>query len=639
MRQLRGNTAKFVTVLAVAASLYHMAYAASIFDRLRMPILPVPNMAISLGSILILTLLLKPSIKGATKNVPWYDFVLVALIAAGCGYYAFGYELVLQHGELGYPSTLDVVMGVLVLVGLLEAVRRVMGVGGIIVGLFFLLHMFFSNYLPGFLHGRGYSFYRGMGFLFLTGEGIWGTPMRTAATIIMGYIIFGSFLNASGAGKFFTDVALSLFGSVRGGPAKAAILASALFGTLSGSSSANVAVTGVVTIPLMKSIGYRPHFAAAVEAVASNGGIITPPVMGAIAFIMADFLSIPYWKVCIAAAIPAFLYYLAIFMQVDFEAAKLGLAGIPKSQAPHLKETMIKGGYWLLPLLLLIYLLVVVHYSPVYCALWALVLTVILSLFKKETRLGREKMVHALRESAVVYINVGPACGIAGVIMGSAILTGIGFNLSGGILTIAGQNVFFILVLSAISIFVLGMGMLALPCYIIMVTLVGPALTKAGVLPLAAHMFLVFWGIVSFITPPVCTTTFTAAGIAESNPWQTGMQAVRLGIIAFLVPFMFVYNPELLAQGQPAAIALRTISAMIGVVGLSAGLEGYIFARMHLLERALFALAGVAMMAPGLMLPLAGGIVIALLFLVQMIARRLKVGATLDLLPGRRSQS
>lgn len=606
-RKYKGTLAKLLSALTIAMSLYQVLYVSRVFELLGVFIPKVVYLAISLGFVLVLVFLLFPATGRASRErLPWYDMVFIALSVAGTGYIIFLWstEAAFQYT---YAAPEGVILGLVTIVLVLEATRRMTGLAMPLVVLFFLFHARFSDYFPGLLHGRGYALERIMGHLYVAGqEGIFGMPLGIAATIVVAYVIFAQFLQESGAGKFFIDLAYSLVGHVRGGPAKVAVIASGMFGTISGSPVANVVGTGVITIPMMKRLGYKPHFAAAVEAVASNGGQIMPPVMGAVVFIMCEFLGIPYWGVCVAAALPAVLYYLAVFLMVDAEAVNTGLRGMPRNELPSFRRTIRSGWLHILPLVILIFFLLVVRYAAERAAIYALISLILISMVRKETRIGPAKIARALQEGGKAMLMVSTTCAAAGLIIGSVSLTGLGLRLSSLLVSLSGGNLAVLLVLAAAASFILGMGVTVTACYITLAILVAPALIELGVLPLAAHFFILYWGIVSFITPPVALAAFAAAAIADSDPWRTGWTATRLGAITYIVPFMWVYSPALLMVGSPGEVALAAVTAIIGCVALGGGLGGYLISKVNWVQRGLLLAAALLLLVPGWKTDLAG---------------------------------
>jgi TRAP transporter 4TM/12TM fusion protein len=443
------------------------------------------------------------------------------------------------------------------------------------VVIFFVIHALFTEHFPGILFGRAPSLERLTGDIYLGLGGIFGYPVWIAGTVVITFILFSQLLIESGAGHFFLNLALSLVGGLRGGPAKVAVVASSFFATLSGSPTANVVATGSITIPLMKNTGYPPHFAAAVEAVASKGGQLTPPIMGAVIFLMVEATGFSYLDIAIAAALPAFLYYFAIFLQVDFRAARTGLRGLSRAELPSLKQTLKEGWQYLIPLVTLVCLIAYRRHSPQEAALYSMVVLWIVSLFRRESRLGPSRIINGFKSGASTTLYAAIPCALAGVILASLSTTGLGLRFSGQVINLAGGNLAVLVGLAAISSFILGMGMTSIAIYIILAVLIAPSLVEMGVHILAAHLFIVFWGNISFITPPVAIAAFAAAGIAGADPMKTGWQASRLGIVSFLIPFMFVWNPNLILVGSLGEILLTAVTAIIGVALLASGVEGY----------------------------------------------------------------
>jgi TRAP transporter 4TM/12TM fusion protein len=608
----RGMLDKVAAVIAIVMAIYHILYVSAAFQYVGIYIISVAHNAISLGFMLVLTFLLKPvgGGKKAQTKIPWYDIVFLIASLVGCLYIAvfFAGDISLRAG-LG--NTYEIVFGVATIVAVLEATRRLVGLPMATVAACFLAYAIFCNYLPGFLHGRGYSFARLINQMYLTGEGMWGVAMTVASTVIICFIIFAQFLNTSGAGEFFTKLALALAGNLRGGPAKVAICASALMGTISGSTSANAATIGVFTIPLMKRSGYTAESAAAIEAVASNGGQIMPPVMGAVAFIICEFLGVSYYQVCIAAMFPAILYFGALFMQVDFEAAKNNLLGLPRSELPSVRRTLAEGWIYLVPIFSLVFLLVVLLYAPERAALFSIVILVALSFTRKETWMGPRKILSALEFGSKSMLLVGLACAAAGIIIGAVSLTGLGVRLSTVALAAAHGNLLILLILCAIASFILGMGMSSIPCYLMLAVTVAPAIMDFGIAPLAAHLFVFYWGLVSFITPPVAVACYVTAGIADANPMRVGLRAVRFGIVIFLLPFVWIYRPAMLLSGAPIEVIEAVAVGILACGALAAGLAGYFLRPASWWQRILFIGSAISLLSPGLTTDVIGLCVLA----------------------------
>ena len=600
-----------IGVLLIAIPIWALAYLLDVHIYLGMRFTLSQSVGGFLGLILGLTFLLFPATKGAPNNkVPWYDLIL-ALLGLAVGIY-----LVLYHPEIErrhYVAThFELFLGATAILLILEASRRsTAGWCLPIMGAFFIFYAFYTNIFPGILQGKGYSFDRVVPYIYLTESGVLGDAMHMAATIVITYILFGQALLDSGCGKVLSELCLSLVGRFRGGPAKVAIIASALFGTMSGSPGANVAVTGTFTIPMMKNIGYDSQFAAAVEAVAATGGAIMPPVMGVVAFLMAEFLGISYAQVALAAFLPALLYYIGLFFQVDLEAVKKNLRGLSKEEIPKLGPALKNGWQLLFPIAVLVYFLLIARITAATAGLYATVATILVSWLRQESRLGPQRILSTLRSTGQSMLDIGIVCAYVGIIVGSLYLTGLGVNFSIMITSLAGGNVFILLVLAAVASFVLGTGMPSIPSYALLAILVAPALAKMGIDPMAAHLFLVYYGVMSFITPPVAPSAVVAAGLANASYMGTGWQACRLGIVAYLVPFAFVFNPVLLMKGGIIEIILTFFITTIGCLFLAAGLEGYLLRRVNWVERIIFLISGAGLFMPSWKTRVIGAVVLA----------------------------
>jgi TRAP transporter 4TM/12TM fusion protein len=457
--------------------------------------------------------------------------------------------------------------------------------------------------------------------LYVFPHGFYGRLMTLFTTLIAAFLAFGAFLQVSRAGDFLTATAHALMGRFRGGPAKVAELASSFFGSINGSGIANVALTGPVTIPLMVRVGYKPYFAAAVEAVASNGGQIMPPVLGIAAFIMMDFLEVSYLTIIKATLIPAILYYVALFLMLDFEAARTGLTGLPREELPLLRNILRSGWLYLVPIAVLVILIAGFSYTPETACIYSLVLVIVVTWFMKGKRMGLRELADALEKTGGAMPSLGVVIAMVSILVASLDVTGLGVRVTGGLVELAGGNLLFLLSLTAVAAMILGMGMPASGVYIIVAILLAPSLVQIGVEPLVAHMFVWYYGLTAMLTPPVCLTAFVAASIAGSPFMKTGWLAMRLGIVIFIVPFMFVYSPELIMIGAPGEVALQVTTALIGVVFLSAGIVGYLFKPVGRFGRAVFLGAGLTMIIPGLgtdIIGFAGG---SLMTLWQLVGR------------------
>lgn len=507
----------------------------------------------------------------------------------------------------------------MLLLAVLEGTRRKMGKALPIIAIIAMVYMLFGKYLPGFLGNGGFSTIAFVDTLYMTTEGIFGIALGASATFVVLFIIFGSFLEFSGVGEYFIRVARTCTKNSVGGPAKAAVISSCLFGSISGSTIANVATTGQITIPLMKRNGYSAEFAGAVEAVSSTGGQIMPPVMGAAAFIMAEYTGIPYGRIILAALIPGLLYYLSVFVMVHFEAKKLGLKP-EKSGGEELSfKNLIKDAYLFLPLVILIVYLVL-GYSATYAVLRALVAILIVSLFKKKTRLGFKQILNCLVKGAKGTVTVALACACAGIVVGIVNYTGLGTRLSSLMSIVAGNSLFLALIITAIAAMILGMGLPTTPAYIIVATLLVRTIKSFGISNLAAHLFAFYFANISAITPPVALAAYTAAGISGANPIKTGYKAFALGITSYIVPFMFVYNPVLLFDFNNVFTLFQAIvTSCIGIYFLAIASEGYFYRKQKIWERLSLFAAAICMVDSGSVTDLVGLGILSVIALPQII--------------------
>lgn len=476
-----------------------------------------------------------------------------------------------REGEL---ITSDLWMGSLLILLVMETTRRAVGLPMVLVTAFFVVHALGADHFGGFLYGPPTSFTKYIDVLFIRSEGVFGIPISVAATYIVLFIIFGAVLIRTGAGRMFIDLAIALTGHRTGGPAKASVVASAFLGTVSGSAVANVVTTGSFTIPLMKRLGYRAKFAAAVEACASSGGQITPPIMGAAAFVIAEFMRVSYFAVIIAAIIPTILYFATIYFMVDIEADKEGIKRIDRNALPRVGEVLAKGWHQLLTLVVLVTLMAI-GYSPMMSAFWAIVTLVLLSFREKATRMSPVDLFAAFESGVRSAMPVTVACACAGIIIGSIFVSGLGLKFTNHVITMSGGSLFILLCLTGVAAIILGMGMTTTAVYITVAALIVPSLIQLNVEPMAAHLFAFYFGVVSTITPPVALASFAAAAIAGSPPMATAVESARIGIAKYLVPFVFVYSPALLFEGPLWLTCLSTVLAFIGLWGLSMTLEGW----------------------------------------------------------------
>ncbi|HLT59256.1 MAG TPA: TRAP transporter permease [Limnochordales bacterium] len=589
---VRRAASAIVTVLGIAASVYHL-YAAYWY-----PLFALQHRALHLlfmGTILFLVhTVLKE------KRLTWpklvYTLVFVGLTIAATSYVLINYDSVATRA--GAYNRWDIAFGIMMLLVVFEGARRGTGWPIVIVAAAFFVFAFVGPYLPAILAHRGFPLQRTVPFLYLTTEGIFGIPLGVSAKFVLLFILYGAILERTGAGKFFLDLAMAVAGNTRGGPAKAAVLSSTVMGTMSGSSVANVTTTGTFTIPLMKRIGIKPEAAGGIEASASSMGQITPPVMGAAAFLLAEYIGVPYLTVVIAAIIPALLAFYSMFVQVDFMAAVSGLRGIPRPDLPRLGQVLREGGYFLLPLIVLFYFLLR-GYSPERAVFWTILFTMAIVIVVgwrrgqlKET-LGQ--LVQALRDGGVNTVEVAIICAAAGIIIGVTTMTGLGLRLSGIVVDLAGGQLWLAAPLAAVSSLILGMGIPTTANYVIQATLVAPAFVAMGVPILSAHLFVFYFGVIADMTPPVALAAFAASGIAQSDPFRTGLEAFRFGMAKYAVPFLFLTNPALLLQGSPGEIILSVMAAVLGITALGGVLQRYFFGAVRPWQVILLLVATAAM--------------------------------------------
>jgi TRAP transporter 4TM/12TM fusion protein len=542
--------------------------------------------------------------RAPVDHVPWYDWLCAAVALATGLYVAIFYPTIAY--TLGIITWDKLLLGAAAVLLVLEAVRRVAGWALMWIAVVCLLYAKFAWLLPGIFYAKGSSWERIAVYLYLDTNGILGIPLAVTANIVVAYIFFGQALYAVGGDKFLTDLAQSLMGRYRGGAAKMAVVSSTLYGTVSGSAVANVVVDGAVTIPMMKRSGYPAHIAAAIEAVASNGGQIMPPVMGAAAFLMAEYLSIPYGQIALAAAIPACLYYLALFVQVDLEAAKQGLAGLPREQIPRLRPVLRLGWVFLIPLSVLVYTLMLANWEAGQAGMLAVVVTLLVGAAQKSTRPSWAKVVAMLESTGRTMLELVAIVTLAGIVIGTLQLSGFTSKLPIVLIGMAGGNTFLLLVLTAIVSILLGMSLPTTVVYVTLAVLVGPALAQLGIVPLAAHLFLFYFGMLSLITPPDCLATYAAAAIAKADFWKTGWTGMRLGIVAYIVPFVFVYHPALILEGSVLEIVGTVLTASVGVGLLGVGCAGYLFRPLGWLRRVwTIAAATLLILPPQTLVPVA----------------------------------
>jgi TRAP transporter 4TM/12TM fusion protein len=516
---------------------------------------------------------------------------------------------------------MDVILGSLLLFVVLEATRRAIGWPLTLFASFFLVQPVISHHLFWIFYGPPSTWSFVVATQFQTTDGLFGLPVMAMASFIGLFILFGTLLQETGGGQFFLDLAISLTGRYTGGPAKAAIISSALMGTMSGAATANVVTTGSFTIPLMKNVGYKPEFAGAVEAASSSGGQLMPPIMGVSAFLIATFLGVPYLEVIKSATIPAFLYFFSIFMMVHFRSRREGLRPIGLASIPKTCDVLKARGYLLVPLLAIV-LMLVQGFTVMKAAFWGIITLFAVTMLRKDTRLSAIRLLAALEKGARAIIPVGTACASAGIIVGGVFISGIGVNLSISIIDIAQGNLFIALFVTMIAAFILGMGLIMVAVYMTLAAILVPSLIQLGIEPMAAHLFAFYFGVIAAITPPVCVAAFAGAAIAGSNPMATGIEACKIGICSYIVPFMFVYGPALLGVGSPLAIIFAVFSAVVGVTCLAAGIQRWFISHTTRIQSFFLLAAALMLIKPGLLTDIIGLPLVALLVVWQLLRIR-----------------
>ena len=620
-RRLTGCAGRVISAVAICFSLFQLYTA--IFGVLDAQI----QRAIHLSFGMVLVFLLYPS-RGSWSRTKLHLLDVVLAIAAGCVplYVVVNYqELVLRAGIV---TRADMIVGAIGVLFVLEAARRVVGWPIVLVSCVFIAYAVAGPYLiwlPGtlsILAHKGVGLRQLVYHLYYTTEGIFSIPLGVSSTFIFLFILFGAYLEKTGMGKLFIDLSNAVAGWASGGPAKVAVLSSAVMGTVSGSSVANVVGTGSFTIPMMKNLGYKPEFAGAVEAAASTGGQLMPPIMGAAAFLIAEFTGVPYIQVVKAAVIPAVLYYIGIWTLVHLEAKRLGLKGIPRHQLPKVGPLILEKGHLMLPLVAIVYLLVTGR-TPMRAALWAILLSILASMLRQSTRIGLIDIIGGLEQGARGALSVVMACATAGVIIGVVTKTGLGLKMATALVDLAGGKLLPTLLFTMVTSLILGMGVPTTANYVITSTIAAPALLQLGVPTMAAHMFVFYFGIIADVTPPVALAAYAGSGIAKSDPMKTAFNASKLAIAAFLVPYMFVMSPVLLMIDVTLPLLLRVMAtAIIGMIGIGAAVEGYLLTYLSLPERLILLAGGLLMLDPGGFTDLIGVALLAGGFLIQALRAR-----------------
>jgi TRAP transporter 4TM/12TM fusion protein len=615
-RQLDKGLWKWVvTILAVGLACYHLY--TSYFG----PLDAVRHRSLHTAVITALVFLLYPAHRSfSRKNVSWIDVILSVLALSTMGYIFLDYDGIINRMFIFAPNNFDLLFAAITILLILEGGRRVVGWVLTVLSLIFLLYALYGNFLPGLFKHNGKHPEELLTYMYLTTEGIYGTAIGVSASYIILFILFGAFLNRSGMGQFFNDISLGLAGHTTGGPAKVAVISSGMLGSINGSALANVVTTGAFTIPMMKRVGYKPEFAGATEAAASVGGQLIPPVMGAAAFIMAETLGMSYSQIALAAILPAILYYLGVMTIVHLRAKRRGFSGLPKEELPKVSEVMKRSGHLLIPIVVLIYLLFSGR-TPIFAAFFAILLSVVVSQFNKATRMGIKDIFKAMEDGVRASLGVGMSCAMVGLIVGVTTLTGIGGKLTQSILLLGQGSLFLTLFFTMIACIIMGMGLPSIPTYIITSTMAAPALLQMGVPAFVSHMFVFYFGILANLTPPVALAAFAGAGIAGGDPTKTGFQALRLALAGFIVPYVFVYSQDLLLQDLEnwVNIIWVTFTSVIGVISLSAAVEGYFRRRIQWPLRFLAAGGAISLIIPGIITDTIGFVLIGLVIAFQWI--------------------
>lgn len=548
------------------------------------------------------------------------DFVLVALSAAIGVYVFIEYEAL--SFRTGMPNFLDSACSLLAILLIMEATRRILGWSILIICFVGFVYLAVGSYLPSYMAHTGFTFEQVINFLFFSTDGVLGPALAVSSTVIIMFIIFGSFLLVSGAGQLFIDTGMSLFGKFKGGPAKASVLADTLFGMITGSQVANVAAVGTFTIPLMKRVGYKPEVAAVIEAVGSTGAMIMPPVMGAVAFIIPEMIGGTYLDVCKAAIIPALLWYTALYMIVELQASKLGLRSIPRSELPRLGNVIKERGHMLLPIFVLIYFLVIAGSSASRAAFWGTISCLVISQIRKNTRMNVKHVLKALEGGAKGSLLVAICCASAGIITGTVGMAALGERFSDILVTVAGGNLLVLLILTMLASLIIGLPLPPVTCYLILAVLAAPAMIRAGVHPMAAHMFVFFFGTLGNISPPVAPTSFTAAGIANADPMKTTNLAFLYSLPAWFVPYIFAYSPEVILIGPIGSILLRVSTSFFAVATMGVAFQGYLFHELKWHTRAGFLATGLILIYPHWVSDIIGYPLLILLIIFHVIAHK-----------------
>ncbi len=603
--------AKGLYIISIGIALYHfitsfIGYPATHLHR-----------SLHVALMLFMAFMIYPArAKSSRSKLSWIDVGFAFISLSVAAYIWIDYEGFITR--MGMPNNMDVIMGTALILLVLEASRRISGWPLVILSGLFLAYGLFGQNMPSIFMHRGYTWSKLVNHIFINTEGIYGTSVSVAASYIFLFILFGTVMNKSGMGQFFNDIALALAGHTKGGPAKVAVIASGFLGSINGSAVANVVTTGAFTIPLMKKTGYSSEFSGSVEASASVGGQLLPPVMGAAAFIMAEMLGMRYSIIVVSAAIPALLYYLGILVQVQLRASKNNLTGIPKSELPRVGDVMRSRGHLMLPILFLLYMLLFSKTTVIFSAFCTIIVTIGVSMLKTETRMSVKDIFDAFDEATRSVVSVAIACAVVGIVIGVVSLTGFGLNMANAIIQLGSSSLLATLVLTMITCMILGMGLPSIPAYLITATMAAPALVQLGIPALAAHMFVFYFAMFANLTPPVALASFAAAGISGGDPMKTGFQSVKLALAGFVVPYMFVYNNALLLIETTPLVAIRvTITAIIGVFMIGIATEGYLIKKLNPILRAIVFMGSLLLITENFVQDIIGLGILTILIFIQ----------------------
>ncbi|MGD9567121.1 MAG: TRAP transporter permease [Sedimentibacter sp.] len=603
--------AKALYWLGLSIALYHFITAYVGYPTI------LKHRSLHVAMMLFMSFLLYPaSNKSSRKKIPWFDVIFAIISIVVAVYVWVDYENLINR--MGMPNTYDIIIGTALIVLVMEASRRTSDMSLVLLNLSFIAYGLWGSNLPGMFAHRGYNWAKLVNHIFINTEGIYGSSVAVAASYIFLFILFGAVMNKCGMGQFFNDIALALAGHTKGGPAKVAVIASGLLGSINGSAVANVVTTGSFTIPLMTNVGFTKEYAGAVVSSASIGGQLLPPVMGAAAFIMAEMIGVSYGTVAASAAIPALLYYFGILVQVQLRAEKENMQGIPKDQLPKVKDVMRLRGHLIIPIAFLVYMLIFSGKTVIYSAFITIILTIVVSWFKKETRMSVRDVIDAFEESTRQTVSVAVACAVVGIMIGIVSLTGFGLNMANAIIQLGQSSLMATLVLTMLTCLILGIGLPSIPSYLITATIGATALVKLGIPEMAAHLFSFYYAMFANLTPPVALVAFAAAGIAGGDANKTGWIGCKLSLGGYIIPFIFIYNTSLLLIDVTAIDVIRTlIASLVGVFIMSVGIEGYLYTKVNAAIRILSIIGGIMLITSNIYFNLIGLLALVVLLVVQ----------------------